>query len=232
MNTKGKSVLIVEDEESIGYALKVNLESEGYTVVWVEHAVSAFQMLEDCYFDILLLDVMLPDTSGFEICNQFRKKDKITPIIFLSALSDSESRLKGLRYGADDFISKPFNLDELLLKIERLIYKSDQHSHKDIVYFGNCWIDFVALEAKGAKGEKLKMSKLEFDLAELLIRHEGIALKREYIYKKIWDYDEENLPHSRTLDNFIVFLRKYFEIDPASPQHFVAVRGVGYKFNS
>jgi two-component system alkaline phosphatase synthesis response regulator PhoP len=225
-----KNILLVEDEASIAYALKLNLEAEGYAVSVSESGTEAQQMLTENYFDLLLLDVMLPDKNGYELCVDFREHDRLTPIIFLSALSDSDSRLNGLRIGADDFISKPFNLSELLLKIERLLFKSNPRSDNNVVTFGNNWIDFTTLEAKSSQGHKISMSKMEFELAQLLISNENKALSRDYIYGKIWGYDDDSLPSSRTLDNFIVFLRKYFEENPSQPKHFLSVRGVGYKF--
>ena len=228
--SKNVTILLVEDEESIAYALKMNLEAEGYQVVHAPDAETAREALNENVFDILLLDVMLPVKSGFEVCKYFRERDKLTPVIFLSVLNDNDSKLKGLRAGADDFITKPFDLDELYLKIERLLFKANPRTKHHVFHFGNCWIDFTVMEAKGVKGKKLEMSKLEYDLAKLLIDNEGKPLKREYLYKKIWGYDERNQPNSRTLDNFIVFLRKYFEEDAAHPKHFLAVRGVGYKF--
>lgn len=225
-----KTLMLVEDEEAIAYALKLNLEAEGYTVFHYDNGKDAIAFLNSNYIDLLLLDVMLPEADGYEICRHFRDKDKYTPVIFVSAKDDNASKLHGLRVGADDYIAKPFNLDELLLKIDRLIFKNDLRKDHHVVYFGNCWIDFTTFEAKGVKGEKLSMSKLEFDLARLLINNEGVPLSRETLYSKLWGYDKRNPPNSRTLDNFIVFIRRYFEEDVSNPKHFLAVRGVGYKF--
>jgi two-component system alkaline phosphatase synthesis response regulator PhoP len=132
--------------------------------------------------------------------------------------------------GADDYITKPFNLDELLLKIDRLLFKNDLRKDHDIVYFGDCWIDFTTLEAKGVDGKKVNMSKLEFDLAKLLITNKDKPLSRAFLYSKLWGYDKKHQPNSRTLDNFMVFIRRYFEEDISNPKYFISVRGVGYKF--
>lgn len=228
--TSKKSVLLLEDEINMAYALKVNLEADGYVVVHCTDGNIANKMLDGNYYDILLLDVMVPELDGFEVCKAYRAKDNVTPIIFLSARNDSISRLEGLRAGADDYLTKPFDIDELMLKMDRLIHRTNPRSKHDITYFGDSWIDFTTQEAKGANGEKVKMSKLEYDLARLLITNENKPLSREYIYEAIWNYSADNLPNSRTLDNFIVFLRRYFEPDPANPQYFLSVRGVGYKF--
>lgn len=225
-----KSVLLLEDEMNMAYALKVNLEADGYVVVHCTDGGTAHKMLDTNYYDILLLDVMVSEFNGFEVCKAYRQKDNITPIIFLSARNDSLSRLEGLRSGADDYLSKPFDIDELMLKMERLINRANPRSKHDIAYFGDSWIDFTTQEAKGANGEKVKMSKLEYDLARLMITNENRPLSRDYIYEAIWKYSADNLPNSRTLDNFIVFLRRYFEPDPANPRFFLSVRGVGYKF--
>lgn len=225
-----KTILFVEDEENIAYALKLNLEAEGYRVEWVATGGQAMQILKKKVFDMILLDVMLPEVDGVTLCTQFRDRDKMTPIIIVSALGDTDSRIKGLKAGADDYINKPYDINELLIKINRLIYKNNTRSTHDITYIGNAWIDFTTQEAKNVHDEKVHMSKLEFGLAKLLIENENKALSRKFIYKAIWGYGANNLPNSRTLDNFIVFLRKYFELDPSHPKHFLSVRGTGYKY--
>jgi two-component system alkaline phosphatase synthesis response regulator PhoP len=228
--SKGKTILLVEDEETIAYALKLNLEAENYRVEHFATGSRAIVFLNEHHADLLLLDVMLPEADGYEICRHFRDKDKYTPVVFISAKNDNQSRLHGLRMGADDYITKPFNLDELLLKIDRLLFKNDLRKDHDIVYFGDCWIDFTTLEAKGVDGKKVNMSKLEFDLARLLITHKDKPLSRAFLYSKLWGYDKKHQPNSRTLDNFMVFIRRYFEDDISNPKHFISVRGVGYKF--
>ncbi|MFM2305993.1 MAG: hypothetical protein RLZZ367_662 [Bacteroidota bacterium] len=228
--SKGKTILLVEDEETIAYALKLNLEAEDYRVEHFATGGRAISFLNEHHADLLLLDVMLPEADGYEICKHFRDKDKYTPVVFISAKNDSQSRLHGLRMGADDYITKPFNLDELLLKIDRLLFKNDLRKDHDIVYFGDCWIDFTTLEAKGVDGKKVNMSKLEFDLAKLLITNKDKPLSRAFLYSKLWGYDKKHQPNSRTLDNFMVFIRRYFEEDISNPKYFISVRGVGYKF--
>ncbi|HRG88887.1 MAG TPA: response regulator transcription factor [Chitinophagales bacterium] len=228
--SKGKTILLVEDEETIAYALKLNLEAENYRVEHFATGSRAIGYLNEHHADLLLLDVMLPEADGYEICRHFRDKDKYTPVVFISAKNDNQSRLHGLRMGADDYITKPFNLDELLLKIDRLLFKNDLRKDHDIAYFGDCWIDFTTLEAKGVDGKKVSMSKLEFDLAKLLITNKDKPLSRAFLYSKLWGYDKKHQPNSRTLDNFMVFIRRYFEEDISNPKHFISVRGVGYKF--
>lgn len=228
--SKGKTILLVEDEETIAYALKLNLEAEDYRVEHFATGGRAISFLNEHHADLLLLDVMLPEADGYEICKHFRDKDKYTPVVFISAKNDNQSRLHGLRMGADDYITKPFNLDELLLKIDRLLFKNDLRKDHDIVYFGDCWIDFTTLEAKGVDGKKVNMSKLEFDLAKLLITNKDKPLSRAFLYSKLWGYDKKHQPNSRTLDNFMVFIRRYFEEDISNPKYFISVRGVGYKF--
>ncbi|HLP18940.1 MAG TPA: response regulator transcription factor [Chitinophagales bacterium] len=228
--SKGKTILLVEDEEAIAYALKLNLEAEDYTVHLCETGGKAITFLQHHHADLLLLDVMLPEADGYQICMHFREKDKYTPVVFISAKNDHQSRMHGLRVGADDYINKPFNLDELMLKINRLLFKNDLRKDHDIVYFGDCWIDFTTLEAKGVNGTKVNMSKLEFDLAKLLITNKDKPLSRAFLYSKLWGYDKKHQPNSRTLDNFMVFIRRYFEKDISNPEYFVSVRGVGYKF--
>lgn len=229
---QSKKILLLEDEENIAYALKVNLEAEGYEVTHAPDAKTAFMAIRKNSFHLLLLDVMLPDIKGYDVCKQFREHDKLTPILFISALNDHESKLLGLRSGADDFIYKPFDLNEVLLKIQRLLLRTSIAEKKDIVYFGNCWINFSSLEAKGIKENILRLSSLEFEIAKILIRNEGIPVSRDLIYQEVWGYGKENLPNTRTLDNFIVSIRRCFEKNPAQPNHFLSVRGIGYKFQS
>jgi two-component system alkaline phosphatase synthesis response regulator PhoP len=227
------SILIVEDEESLQGALKLNLELEGYEVSCASDGFSAIMKVEEEYFDLILLDVMLPEVDGFDVCETIRLKNIDTPILMLSARTGSADRVTGLKRGADDYLTKPFNLEELLLRIEKLIEKNQKLQDKSSIgqqfSFGGNKIDFRAQIAINTKGESIQLSKKETMLLKLMIEYRNEVVSREKILQAVWGY--QVFPTTRTIDNFILNFRKYFELDPKEPIHFHSVRGVGYKFS-
>lgn len=232
MSTRKASVLIVEDEENLLDALKLNLELEGYEVTTASTGAMALKKIEGEYFDLVLLDVMLPEVDGFDVCETIRLKNIETPILMLSARSGSSDRVAGLKRGADDYLTKPFNLEELLLRVEKLIDKNRKLQEKNSIgeqfSFGKNTIDFKAQTATNAKGELISLSKKEIMLLKLMIEYRNEVVSREKILQSVWGY--QVFPTTRTIDNFILNFRKYFEVDPREPRHFHSVRGVGYKF--
>jgi two-component system alkaline phosphatase synthesis response regulator PhoP len=232
MSTRKASVLIVEDEENLLDTLKLNLELEGYEVTTATTGAMALKKIEGEYFDLVLLDVMLPEVDGFDVCETIRLKNIETPILMLSARSGSSDRVAGLKRGADDYLTKPFNLEELLLRVEKLIEKNRKLQEKTSVgeqfSFGKNVIDFKAQTATNAKGELISLSKKEIMLLKLMIEYRNEVVSREKILQSVWGY--QVFPTTRTIDNFILNFRKYFEEDPREPRHFHSVRGVGYKF--
>jgi two-component system alkaline phosphatase synthesis response regulator PhoP len=227
------SILIVEDEESLQGALKLNLELEGYEVSCANNGLTAIMKVEEEYFDLILLDVMLPEIDGFDVCENIRLKNIETPILMLSARTGSADRVTGLKRGADDYLTKPFNLEELLLRIEKLIEKNQKLQDKSSLgpqySFGGNNIDFRAQIAINTKGESIQLSKKETMLLKLMIEYKNEVVSREKILQAVWGY--QVFPTTRTIDNFILNFRKYFELDPKEPVHFHSVRGVGYKFS-
>jgi two-component system alkaline phosphatase synthesis response regulator PhoP len=227
------AVLIVEDEENLQEALKLNLELEGYDITCAENGAIALKKVEEGYFDLIILDVMLPEIDGFDVCESIRLKNIDTPILMLSARSASADRVTGLKRGADDYLTKPFNLEELLLRIEKLIDKNRKlqvsSSVGDLYSFGGNTIDFKAQVASNSKGEQISLSKKEVMLLKLLIEYKNEVVSREKILQAVWGY--QVFPTTRTIDNFILTFRKNFEPDPREPKHFHSVRGVGYKFS-
>jgi two-component system, OmpR family, alkaline phosphatase synthesis response regulator PhoP len=227
------SILVVEDEENLQEALKLNLELEGYEVTAANTGSMALKKVEHEYFDLILLDVMLPELDGFDVCEHIRLKNIETPILMLSARSGSADRVLGLKKGADDYLTKPFNLEELLLRVEKLINKSrkmqERSSLGDTFQFGGNTIDFKAQSAVNAKGEQFSLSKKEVMLLRLMMEYRNEVVSREKILQAVWGY--QVFPTTRTIDNFILNFRKYFEEDPREPRHFHSVRGVGYKFS-
>lgn len=233
MSETKAAILIVEDEENLQEALKLNLELEGYDITCAENGAIALKKVEEGYFDLIILDVMLPEIDGFDVCESIRLQNIDTPILMLSARSGSSDRVTGLKRGADDYLTKPFNLEELLLRIEKLIEKNRKlqvsSTIGDQFTFGGNAIDFKAQTAVNSRGENLSLSKKEVMLLKLLIEYKNEVVSREKILQSVWGY--QVFPTTRTIDNFILSFRKYFEPDPREPKHFHSVRGVGYKFS-
>jgi two-component system alkaline phosphatase synthesis response regulator PhoP len=232
MADKVFSILLVEDEENLQEALKLNLELEGYEVTSSYDGAEALKQFQQEHFDLIILDVMLPELDGISVCETIRLTNTEIPILILSARNTSADRVLGLKKGADDYLTKPFNLEELLLRVNKLIRKSEQMAIKqslpDIYEFGKNKIDFKALEGSNKKGEQFTLSKREAMLLKLLIENKTEVVTREKILQSVWGYNV--YPTTRTIDNFILNFRKYFEEDSRNPRHFHSVRGVGYKF--
>jgi two-component system alkaline phosphatase synthesis response regulator PhoP len=226
------SILLVEDEENLHEALKLNLELEGYEVTSAFTGSEALQKVQDEYFDLLILDVMLPELDGISVTETIRVQNNEVPILILSAKNASSDRVLGLKKGADDYLTKPFNLEELLLRVQKLINKNkkmlDKDSVGDTYSFGNNVVDFKAQEATTKAGERIQLSKKEAMLLKLLIENKNEVVPREKILQTVWGYNV--YPTTRTIDNFILNFRKYFEADSRNPQFFHSVRGVGYKY--
>ena len=232
MNEQNPSVLLVEDEENLHDALKLNLELEGYSVTSVMDGAAALTAVENEYFDLIIMDVMLPELDGVSVTETIRISNNDVPILMLSAKNSSADRVLGLKKGADDYLTKPFNLEELLLRVHKLINKNKKLQDKttlgDTYSFGGGAIDFKAQEATDNKGQKIQLSKKETMLLKLLIENKNEVVPREKILQSVWGYNV--YPTTRTIDNFILNFRKYFEEDSRNPRYFHSVRGVGYKY--
>jgi len=227
-----KSILLVEDEENLHDALRLNLELENYLVSSAYDGSQALKALSDEYFDLVILDVMLPGLVGISVTETIRVQQNPVPILILSARNSSADRVLGLKKGADDYLNKPFNLEELLLRVKKLIEKNEKlqerNSVPDKYVFGENIIHFKALEAINKKKERIRLSKKEGMLLKLLIENKNEVVKREKILQSVWGYNV--YPNTRTIDNLILNFRKYFEEDSRKPKHFHSVRGVGYKY--
>ncbi|MFT6319412.1 MAG: two-component system alkaline phosphatase synthesis response regulator PhoP [Granulosicoccus sp.] len=224
-------ILLVEDEENIREVVKLNLELEEYEVITSANGKDALKKIEEQHFDLLILDVMLPDVDGFQICEQVRLSNMEVPIIFLTAKDTSLDRINGLKKGADDYLTKPFHLEELLLRVNNLIKRSSKSPENTpkIYTFGNNIINFITFEAETNNGS-FNLTKKEVKLLKLLIDRKNEVVSRQQILQSVWGYDV--YPSTRTIDNFILSFRKYFEENPREPKHFLSIRGVGYKFNA
>jgi two-component system, OmpR family, alkaline phosphatase synthesis response regulator PhoP len=226
------SVLLVEDEENLHDALKLNLELEGYEITSAYDGNQALQKIQQEYFDLIIMDVMLPGIDGISVVESIRLQNNEVPILILSAKNTSADRVQGLKKGADDYLTKPFNLEELLLRVQKLIEKNKKMQDKDTVgdtySFGKNMVDFRAQEIHTRGGERIQISKKEAMLLKLLIENKNEVVPREKILQAVWGYNV--YPTTRTIDNFILNFRKYFEEDSRSPKYFHSVRGVGYKY--
>ena len=231
-NHSKPSILLVEDEENLHEALKLNLELEGYQVTSAYDGVEAMKAVQNEYFDLIIMDIMIPEIDGFGVTQNIRLSNTEVPILILSAKSSSEDRVQGLKKGADDYLTKPFNLEELLLRVQKLIRKNKQLQEKSSVgdnySFGGHTVDFKAQQARTADGQKIELSKKEAMLLKLLIENKNEVVTREKILQSVWGYNV--YPTTRTIDNFILNFRKYFEEDSRNPRYFHSVRGVGYKY--
>ena len=225
------NILLIEDEEHIAQGIIFNLEQEGYQVTHAETGANAMEVFERGDFDLVILDLMLPDSSGITICQKMRVISDQTPILILTALGEEEHRIKGLKAGADDYLSKPFNLEEFLLRISGMLKRSAWYSSggktSEDYQFGNNRIDLKNLQALTPKGP-VRLTELEGKMLETFIAREGETLTRAELLRSVWGLTENT--ETRTLDNFIVRLRKYFEDNPTDPKHFLTVRGRGYQF--
>lgn len=226
------SILLVEDEENLHETLKMNLELEGYEVTSAYDGAAAMKASQNEYFDLIILDVMIPEIDGINVTQNIRLTNDEVPILILSAKNTSSDKILGLKKGADDYMTKPFDLEELLLRIQKLINKSKKIQDKatigDTYNFGGNSIDFKAQETRTLRGEKIQLSKKEVMLLKLLIENKNEVVPREKILQSVWGYNV--YPTTRTIDNFILNFRKYFEEDSRTPKFFHSVRGVGYKY--
>ncbi|MBP9151553.1 MAG: response regulator transcription factor [Flavobacteriales bacterium] len=225
-----KRILLVEDEESLQDIIKLNLELDGYEVNAVNNGKLALEEFASKRFDLVILDVMLPEVDGFTICQTIRLENTHIPILFLTAKSSAEDRIFGLKIGGDDYLTKPFNLDEFLLRVQSLLKRGATESDPslDNFHFGNCKIDFSAFTITDIGGNEHQLSKKEMKLLRLFVERRNEVLSRETILETVWGYDV--FPSTRTIDNYILAFRKYFEKDPKDPKHFHSIRSVGYKF--
>ncbi len=224
-------VCLVEDEQSLIELISLNLEMEGYHVQCYSDGQTALDLLaKPFHFDLIILDVMLPNVNGFDICKEIRKHDA-TPILFLSAKGTTADRIAGLKLGANDYITKPFDLEEFLLKVQILTQGLVSAEVQSYMKVGGFRVDFTSYTVQGADGVEVhQFSKREIELLELFHEKEGKVISRNEILDRVWGTDQ--FPTSRTIDNYILVFRKLFEPDPKNPKHFFSIRGVGYKFLS
>lgn len=223
-------ILLVEDEENLQKTIKLNLELDGYYVLAVSDGKSAIDEFKKARFDLVILDVMLPEVDGYNVCRAIRIENREVPVLFLTAKGSSADKIEGLTIGADDYLTKPFNLEEFLLRVTILLRRGGyKNASTDEAYsFGQNKVNFVTYEIVDLNGEAKQISKREISLLKFLIERKNEVVSREQILETVWGYDV--YPSTRTIDNYILAFRKYFEENPKEPNHFHSIRGVGYKF--
>lgn len=221
-------ILIVEDELQMRMGLRDNLEFEGYEVDLAEDGRSGLQHILENRYDLIVLDVMMPHMSGFDVCKKAREQGIKTPVIMLTAKGEEIDKVLGLELGADDYLTKPFSLRELLARIKAILRRvsSSPDSNNQRVSIGNLTVDFSTYDAYMA-GKAEPMSHKEFEILKFLWQHQGQTVSRDQLLNDVWGYDE--FPTTRTVDNFILKLRKRIEQDPTHPRIILTVHGVGYK---
>ena len=220
-------ILIVDDEANMRLGLKDNLEFEGFRVSEAIDGVDALEKVGKLNPDLIVLDVMMPNLSGYDVCKRLRKEGRETPIIMLTAKGEEIDRVLGLEIGADDYIQKPFSLRELIARIKAILRRSTVNQNKPSAYrIGLLDVHFDKYQAF-AEGGEVKLSHKEFEILQYLLAHVNETIDRHDLLKNVWGYDEQ--PTTRTVDNFIVKLRQKIEDNPASPKHIITVHGVGYK---
>ena len=222
-------VLIIEDELALQQTLKLNLELENYKVDTCSSGESAISQIKTFKPDLILLDIMLPVLSGVEIYKQLKVLNINIPVIFLTAKNNVQDKIEGLKLGADDYITKPFDLEELLLRIHNVLKRhTPQREDSTIFKFDGCEINFSTFQIINREGKTEDLSKREMALLKLLVDNVNNVVSRDEILDKLWTKDEN--PSSRTIDNYILNFRKLFEVNQKEPIHFQSIRGVGYKF--
>jgi two-component system alkaline phosphatase synthesis response regulator PhoP len=228
---KGSRILLVEDEETLAVGLEYNLAEEGYEVTWVQNGRDAVEFFEKGRFDLIVLDIMLPFLNGFEAAKKIRQSSPRIPILMLTARTAAADRVRGLESGADDYLAKPFHLQELLLRIKgmlrRKMWYADAAAKKPVFTFGDNEINFSNLQCR-AGNSHFQLTYLEAMVLKYLVDKRGEIVSRKELLENVWNMSAEM--ETRTVDNFIVRLRKYFEPQPEKPVFITSVRSAGYMF--
>jgi two-component system alkaline phosphatase synthesis response regulator PhoP len=222
-----QKICLIEDEKSLSEMIRLNLELDGFQVdIYDNGKIAKNEIDKIVNYDLVILDVMLPQVSGLEICSEIRKISRV-PVLFLSAKGTTSDRIAGLKLGGNDYLPKPFDLEELLLRVQILLQKNEITTI-DGLTIGTKTVNFVTYEITNSSNAEIEiLSKKEIELLKLFSEKKGIVVSRDEILDKIWP---DQFPTSRTIDNYILAFRKIFENDPKNPIHFHSIRGVGYKF--
>lgn len=223
-----KRILVIEDEPQMLLGLRDNLELEGYEVATAADGEEGLAKAATFQPDLVLLDVMLPRKHGFDVCRELRARSNTTPIVMLTARSAETDKVLGLELGADDYVTKPFSITELLARVRAVLRRTGgRPSTQDVVKIGEIEVDFKLHQAKRGKA-RLEFTAREFDLLRYFVQHTGQVVTREQILNEVWGYEE--FPTTRTIDNFVAKLRQKIERAPHAPEHILTIHGSGYKF--
>jgi two-component system alkaline phosphatase synthesis response regulator PhoP len=229
---KGSRILLAEDEKTLAVGLEFNLREEGYSVTRAPDGKKALELFESRDFDLIILDIMLPHVDGFEVARRIRLKSPQMPILMLTARTRDQDRVKGLEAGADDYLTKPFHLKELLLRVKGMLKRKAWYrsatDRTPLYRFGDCEIRFDDLMARCPGGCDIRLTPHEAMVMKYLIDHRGKVVSRKELLENVWQIRSD--VETRTVDAFIVRLRKYFERDPANPVHIKSIRSAGYLF--
>ncbi|MCS6806184.1 MAG: response regulator transcription factor [Acidobacteriota bacterium] len=223
-----KRVLIIEDDPTMAVALRDGFRFEGYDVLEASDGVLGLQLAAEQQPDLIILDIMLPQLSGLDVCQRLRSQGYGMPIIMLTARGQEMDKVRGLRLGADDYVTKPFSFVELMARVEAVLRRASKPAEKIEIYrFGNITLDFKRVRA--TKGEEaLELSPREFDIMRYFIEHRGEVVTRDQLLDAVWGY--QNFPFTRTVDMHIAKLRKKIEDTPSDPRYIITVHRIGYKF--
>jgi len=225
-------VLVVEDDPHLAAGVMENLRAEGYAVTVAGDGEQALEWLKGHTCALIVLDVMLPGIDGLGVCRSLREQGNNTPVLFLTARGDPADRVRGLESGGDDYLAKPFHLQEFLSRVRAILRRWDWYrsaaASAAVLRFGGNEVDFRTFRAHGWNGETQELTEKEAMILKVLAEHAGEIVSREDLLERVWGYDV--FPSTRTVDNFILRLRKRFERDSANPRHFLTVWGVGYRF--
>jgi len=224
-----KKILIIEDEQDLIKGLKLNLSDEGYEVGWALDGREGLRKAIEEAPDLIILDIMLPEMNGLDVCRELRQKNIGIPIIMLTAKGEEIDKVVGFEIGADDYMTKPFSIRELLARIKARLRHAEKkgESIPELYSFGDIEIDFARFKVR-RKGEEMEFTSLEMDILKYFIVHRGEVVSRNDLLDKIWGY--ESYPTTRTIDNHILKLRKKIENDPSHPKFILSVYGGGYRF--
>lgn len=221
-----KKILLVEDESNLASIIQLNLEIENYEVHVCDNGLNAIEKFKSIGPDLVILDVMLPELNGIEVCKQLKKLNSEVPVLFLSAKSSGAEKIEGLKSGGDDYLTKPFNLEELILRVQNLVRRLPVNKKEDVFLFEQFLINFSNFTIQDKSGSITTITNRESKFLKMLVSREGQVISRDEIIKQLW-LPTDN-PSSRTIDNYILNFRKIFEV--GEKKYFHSIRGIGYKF--
>lgn len=221
-------ILIIEDEQDMVLGLRNNLEWEGFEVIAASDGEEGLSCALSDRPDLILLDIMLPKLSGLDVCRRLRNAGKNTPVIMLTARGQEIDKVLGLEIGADDYVTKPFSIRELLARVRATLRRASCNNiESDLYQFGDLELNFARYQAQ-KRGQPLELSPREFGMLKYFVQHRGETVTRDQLLDEVWGYD--NFPLTRTVDNHIARLRQKIEDNPTDPRHIITVHRVGYKF--